>query len=136
MVAVILGIEGFPVVDLMTSQCSFNYEYFMSHVLAPIVAKAFPRGRIPHIRRLQFHLDNCRVHFSNVSEQFITGNRIGGVPHPPYSPDLALSGFWLFGHVKTSLVGQTFDEPGQLLEAITELLNEIQPLEVVAIFSH
>jgi hypothetical protein len=38
--------------------------------------------------------------------------------------------------VKTSLVGQTFDEPEQLLETITKFLNEIQPPEVVAIFSH
>jgi hypothetical protein len=38
--------------------------------------------------------------------------------------------------VKTSLVGQIFDEPKQLLEAITEFLNEIQPPEVVTVFSH
>jgi hypothetical protein len=38
--------------------------------------------------------------------------------------------------VKTSLVSQTFDEPGQLLKAITEFLNEIQPPKVVAVFSH
>jgi hypothetical protein len=38
--------------------------------------------------------------------------------------------------VKTLLVGQTFDEPEQLLDAITEFLNEIQPPDVVAIFSH
>jgi hypothetical protein len=58
------------------------------------------------------------------------------VPHPPYSPDLAPSDFWLFGHVKTSLVSQTFDESGQLPEEITEFLYEIQPPEVVAVFSH
>jgi histone-lysine N-methyltransferase SETMAR len=101
-----------------------------------MVAKGFPRGRIPHTRRLQLHLDNCRVHFSKATEQFITENHIGRVPHPPYSPDLAPSDFWLFGHVKTSLVGQIFDEPEQLLEAITEFLNEIQPPEVVAVFNH
>jgi hypothetical protein len=38
--------------------------------------------------------------------------------------------------MRTSLVGQTFDEPEHLLEAITEVLNEIQPPEVVTIFSH
>jgi hypothetical protein len=38
--------------------------------------------------------------------------------------------------VKTLRVGQTFDEPKQLLEAITEFLNEIQPPEVVRGFSH
>jgi hypothetical protein len=66
----------------------------------------------------------------------VTESHIGRVPDPPYSPDLAPSDFWPFGHVKTSLVGQTFDEPEQLPEAITELLNQIQPPEVVAVFSH
>jgi hypothetical protein len=49
---------------------------------------------------------------------------------------LAPSDFWLFSHVETSLVGQTFDRPEQLPEAITEFLHEIQPPEVVAVFSH
>jgi hypothetical protein len=44
--------------------------------------------------------------------------------------------FWLHGHTKTSLVGQTFDEPEQRLEAITEFSDEIQLPEVVAVFSH
>jgi histone-lysine N-methyltransferase SETMAR len=81
-------------------------------------------------------LDNCRVHFSKATGQFIAEKHTGRVPHPPSSPDVTLSDFWLFGHVRTSLVGQTFNEPEQLMEAITELLNEIQPPEVVAIFSH
>jgi hypothetical protein len=38
--------------------------------------------------------------------------------------------------VKTSLVDQTFDEPEQLLGAVIEFLNEIQPPEVIAVFSH
>jgi hypothetical protein len=58
------------------------------------------------------------------------------VPHQLHSPDFAPSDFWLFGHVPTSLVGQTFDGAEQLLEAIIEVFNEIQPPEVVAIFSH
>jgi hypothetical protein len=55
----------------------------------------------------------------------ITESHIERVSHPRYSPDLAPSDFWLFGHVKTALVGQTFDEPERLLKAITEFLNEI-----------
>jgi hypothetical protein len=72
MLTIIWGVDGFHVVDLMTSQHSFNSEYFMSHVLTPMVVKVFTRGRIPHIRRLQLHLDNCRVHFSKATGQFIT----------------------------------------------------------------
>jgi hypothetical protein len=133
---VIWGVDSFHVVDLMTLQHRFNFEYFVRYVLASMVAKVFPRGRIPRTRRLQLHLDVCRVHFSKATEQFITENHIGHVPHSPYSPDLALSDFWLFSHAKTSLLSQTFDEPEQLLEAITKFLNKIISLEVVAVFSH
>jgi hypothetical protein len=38
--------------------------------------------------------------------------------------------------VNASPVGQTFDEPEQLLEATTEFLNEIQPPEVITVFGH
>jgi hypothetical protein len=72
-------------------------------------------------------LDNCRVDFSKTTEQFVAKNHIESVPHTLSSPDLAPLDFWLFGHAKISLVGQTFDEPEQLLEATTEFLNEIQP---------
>jgi hypothetical protein len=81
-------------------------------------------------------LDNCRVHFSKTTDQSIIENQFGLVPHVHYSLDLALSDFWLFGHVKSSFVGQIFDEPEQLLDAITEFLNEIQPPEVVSVFGH
>jgi hypothetical protein len=136
MLTVILKVDGFHVVDLMTSHGIFNSEYFMSHILAPLVANVFPGGRILHTRRLQLHLDNYRVQFSNATEHFITENHIDRVPHPPCGPDLAPSDFWLFGHVKTLLVGQTFDEPERLLEAITGFLNETQLPEVVVVFSH
>jgi histone-lysine N-methyltransferase SETMAR len=136
MLTVIWEVESFHVVDLMTSQRCSNSEYFVNHILALMVANVFPRGRISHTRRLQLHLDNCRVHFSKATEHFITENHIGRVPHPPYSPDLAPSDFWLLGHTKTSLVGQTFDEPEHLLEAIGKLLNEIQLPEVLLVFNH
>jgi hypothetical protein len=58
------------------------------------------------------------------------------VLRPPYGLDLASSDFWIFGHLKASLVGLSLDEPEQLLEAITEFLNEIQPPKAVAIFGH
>jgi hypothetical protein len=58
------------------------------------------------------------------------------MPNPPYSPDIAPPGFWLFGYVKDSLAGRLFDEPEQLLEAITEFLNEMQPSELEVVFIH
>jgi hypothetical protein len=136
MLTVIWGLDGFRVVDLMTSQLSFNSWYFVNHVMAPMIAKVSPHGKTPHARRLQDHLDNCGVHFSKTTQQLISENHIFYVPHSPYSPDLARSDFWLFGHVKTTLVGQRFEKPEECLEAVTKFVNEIQRSELEPAFSH
>jgi hypothetical protein len=69
-----------------------------------------------------------------VAEQFLEANDILRILHPPYSPDLAPSDFWLFGCSKTALAGAKFDEPEQLLNAITEFLNTISAEELRAVF--
>jgi hypothetical protein len=57
------------------------------------------------------------------------------VSRPPYSPDLALSDFWLFGYIKTSLVSRVFNDPKKLLEAVIGVLNEIRPTELQFVFT-
>jgi hypothetical protein len=44
-------------------------------------------------------------------EQFFVENQPLHVPHPPYSPDLAPSDFWLFERIKTGLAGRSLAEP-------------------------
>jgi hypothetical protein len=80
MLMVIWGVGGFHVVDLMSSQCSLDSQYFVDNIMVPLVEKVFPKGRNPHARRRHLHLDNCRVHFSRVAEQFIAQNHISRVP--------------------------------------------------------
>ena len=49
-------------------------------------------------------MDDARVHLLSLqvqseplsAQQFLTQNSITPVPHPPYSPNLALRGFFLF----------------------------------------
>jgi hypothetical protein len=44
--------------------------------------------------------DNAPSHTAMAVQQFLAKNNIPIVPHPPYSPDLALSDFWLFPTLK------------------------------------
>jgi hypothetical protein len=120
----------------MISQHSFDSQYFVGDMMTPLIVTIFPQGRIPHARRLHLHLNNFRVHFSKITEQLITQNQLLRVSHPSDSLDIAPLDFWIFGHVKNSLAGRTFDEPEQFLEAITELLDAIQPSEFEVVFSH
>jgi hypothetical protein len=43
------------------------------------------------------------------SQQFMSPNGMVITAHLPYSPDLALSDFYLFGHVKGLLRGESFE---------------------------
>jgi hypothetical protein len=127
MPTVIWRVNGFHVADLMTSQRTLDSGDFVNQSMTSLTQKVLLRGRNPHARRRRCHLANCRAPFSRAIEQFITQNHILHVDHPPCSPDRAPSDFWLFGHVKKSLVGQGFKGPEHLREGIIAFLEEIQP---------
>jgi hypothetical protein len=86
-------------------------QYFVKHVMVPLVQTIFPQGRIWSTPQLNIHLDNYTVHFSKVTEQFSIENQLLHVPHQFYSPYLAPSDFWLFARIKTGLAGRSFAEP-------------------------
>jgi hypothetical protein len=87
-------------------------------VSIPLVLEFFPQGRQPHALPLHCHLDNCRVHFSKASEKWFAKNDIIGLRHTPYRRDLAPSDFSFFGHLKTDMARQMFNEPEDLLDGI------------------
>jgi hypothetical protein len=99
MLTVMWGVDGFHLVDLMTTQKKFNSPYFVANVLTSLVQRIFPAGRRAHAVQLHCHLDNSRIHFSKVSEKFFVENQIINVLHPPYSHDLAPSDFWPDSHL-------------------------------------
>jgi hypothetical protein len=111
----IWGVNGFHLLDLISSQCRSNPQYFLEHAMVPLVQTTFPQGRIWYPPRLTVHLDNCRVHFSKVTEQFFIENQLLHPPHSPYRDDLAPSDFWLSGSITTGLTGRGFTEPKELL---------------------
>jgi hypothetical protein len=45
--------------------------------------------------------------------------------HPSYSPDIALSDFFLFDYVKERLKGQKFKARGELYESVHSILSGI-----------
>jgi hypothetical protein len=54
----------------------------------------------------------------------------------PYSPDLAPSGFFLFGYVKGKLMGYRVETPPELLVRILVILAEIPRESLNAVFSN
>lgn len=109
-------------VDLLPQGQSFNSEYFISNVMIPTLQRF---QEVTGRKKAKLHLDNCRVHNSKKSYEWYNLNHIIRIPHPPYSPDLAPSDFFLFGYIKNKLAGRSFDSPTDLFEAIIEIVNSI-----------
>jgi hypothetical protein len=60
------------------------------------------------------HADDARDK-ATVSQQFMARNVMAIGVHPPYSPELAPSDFYLFGPVKGLLRGKSFENEERLL---------------------
>ena len=50
---------------------------------------------------------------------------INTVPHPPYSPDLALCDFWLFPKLKVKHRGCRYETIEEMKEAVTKVIDRL-----------
>jgi len=72
-----------------------------------------------------FNHDNAPSHTSFAVREFLAQHNIITLPHPPYSPDLALCDFFLFPKLKTHLKGHHFGTVENVQAAATRALNNI-----------
>jgi transposase len=76
------------------------------------------------LKGIVIHLDNARPHNSKESTQVLQDTKARRASHPPYSPDLAPSDFFLFGALKEKLAGSSFSGPDDLISAIHQKFGE------------
>ena len=69
--------------------------------------------------------DNAHLHKSNRTQKEIARLRFVQMEHPPYSPDLAPSDFWLFNHLKKHLRGLKFNSKEDLKNEVNNFFSEM-----------
>jgi hypothetical protein len=94
----------------------------------------FPRRGTPHEKRLVVHVDNCSIHTSRVSTDWLEEHSIIRMPNPPYSLDLALSDFYLFSTVKEKLERIHLADEDQFVGFLHEILRHIDREELDIVF--
>ena len=67
------------------------------------------RPELTNQKDVVFHHDNARPHTSLVTLQKLLELGWDVLPHPPYSPDLVLSDYFLFRSLQNSLNGKNFN---------------------------
>ena len=78
-------------------------------------------------KKVLFHQDSAPCHKSMKTMVKLNELNFELLPHPPYSPDLALSGYWLFADLKKMLQGKRFGSNKEVIaetEAYFESKNE------------
>jgi hypothetical protein len=125
---------GFQVVDKLPTGIKMNSDYFITNILDPLEQKIFPNGRKPYAKRLTVHLGNCSIHTSWVGEVFIAEQNMIWFKHPPDSPDLAPSDFYLFPIIKERLADIQIVDEKDLFDRLRALLNEIPLRELKKVF--
>jgi histone-lysine N-methyltransferase SETMAR len=80
------------------------------------------------------HHDNASVHTSLKTTKFVTNNNMVIVPHPPYSPELALCDFALHPKLKMKLKGRRFETVSDIQRESQAALDSIKENDFHAAF--
>ena len=80
-------------------------------------------------------MDNAPVHNSATVKKYMEENNLHCAPHPPYSPDLAPSDFYLFGALKSRIRDQVFVDRDEIKEWITDQIQMTSKDELMRVFT-
>ena len=127
--------HGFLLVKILPKSAKFNEDYFINEILEPI-NELTKNMRVKSEQKLILHYDNARPHTSQKVFDYLRSHNIEKAPHPPFSPDIAPSDFFLFGHVKFLLTGKSFRTEEDLFVAINEILMSIPKNFLMDAFSN
>ena len=119
MLTVFWDCRGILKVDFADKTVKINSNYYSTLITETRSLRRKPRG-CP----LWLLQDNAPVHKSAIFTAAIEHAGFSTVHHPPYSPDLAPSDFWLFKHLKKAVRGKFFNSPDEVREAVMKFFDE------------
>jgi hypothetical protein len=131
MVTIVWNPQVFHLVDALPKGQKFNVNYYIDKILQTLL-ESRSTGRGPG---LIIHADNARPHTARTIFKFYRENRLEMAPYLLYSPNLAPSDFFLFGHVKHFLDGAEFPSEETLLAAIQRVLSDLTGDTLRAVFA-
>jgi hypothetical protein len=133
MVSIFWSPLGFPVTTVLPPRTIFTAASFYGDIIPKIVdGMSFDLANSP--RQLILQMDSATPHRAPESITCLKKFRIRQIDHPPCSPNLVPSGFYLFGRLKGALVRQEFESTERLFLAVTEVTNAIGRAELESVF--
>jgi hypothetical protein len=122
MATVFRDCEGVFLIDVLPRGQMINSDV---HVETLKKLKLFRRVR-PHKdeTKIHHHHDNMRPHTSLHTREAITKLQWTVLPHPPYIPDLAPSGYHPFSPLKDANRGKKFEDDEEVISEVQRWLRQ------------
>ncbi|PNF43973.1 hypothetical protein B7P43_G00914 [Cryptotermes secundus] len=114
--------QGVIHVDFLTGARTVNAAYY-SDLLAADVKEKIRSKRKTGGMRVAFLQDNARPHTAKTTMETLRKLKWNLLTHPPYSPDLAPSDFYLFGRLKSDLQGMRFVDNDAIIQTVREWIR-------------
>ncbi len=116
--AVFFGTSGLVKAIKLEGQKSVTANWYTTKCLPEVFENTSRRG-------LMLLHDNTSSHTANLTRQYLGEKKVKTVPHPPYSPDIAMCDFWLFRGLKANLRGRTFQSEEELESVVMGYFDSI-----------
>ena len=123
MASVFWDAKGIIFIDYLQKGRRINEEYYAD--LLKQLRKAIKAKRPGKLTKMVlFHQVNALAHKSVVAMAAVHDCGFTLVDHPPYSPDLAPSDYFLFPNMKKHLAGQHYRSDEEVIAAVEEFLRD------------
>lgn len=122
MASVFWDSKGIIMVDYLTKGKTINSEYYIKLLIRLKEEIALKRPGMQK-KKILFHQDNAPIHKSYATMSKLDELHFELLPHPPYSPDLAPSDYFLFSDLKKHLRGQRYGSDSEVIEVTNQYLE-------------
>ncbi|XP_045453244.1 histone-lysine N-methyltransferase SETMAR-like [Melitaea cinxia] len=117
MVSVFWDAQGIIMVEYLEKGATITGSYYADQIRR--LREAIKEKRRGKLRAgVLFHQDNAPAHKAAVAMAAIQETGFELLEHPPYSPDLAPSYFYLFPRLKERLRGKKFEDDSEVMAAV------------------
>jgi len=118
MLSVFWDSKGIVLLDFLEKKRTMGSQYYCQ-----LLEKARQLRRKPRNTPLWLLHDNAPIHTSHQTIETLSNTGFEMIAHPPYSPDMAPSDFYLFQHLKKHLRGQKFENADELRTFVEEFFQ-------------
>ena len=124
MMTIFWDTDGVLLADYLIQGNTINCQYYAS--LIERLRSAILEKRLGKVSRgVLLFRENALVHKSNVVQAAIRQMSFAELNHPAYSPDIVLTYYHIFSHLKKFLRGKTFDSDDDVMATVQTFLRDL-----------